>query len=53
MGNPLAILLVAAVTLGLTLVTDRRIAIALTVAASVALVVIAWIVIQPSYVQAS
>lgn len=52
LGNPLAILLVAGVILGLTLVKDRRMAIGLAVAASVALVVIAWVAIQPSYVQA-
>ena len=50
LGNPLSILLVAAVTLGLTLVKDRRVAVGLTVAASVAVVVVAWVLSQPSYV---
>ena len=50
LGNPLAILLAAAVTLGLTLVKDRRVAPRLAMAASVALVILAWLVSQPSYV---
>lgn len=50
LGNPVAILLVATVTLGLTLVKDRRTAIGLAVAASIALALLAWAASQPGYV---
>ena len=52
-ANPLAVLLVAAVTLGLTLIKDRRVAIGLVVATSMALVILAWAASQPSYMPLS
>lgn len=47
--NPAVILLVAMLTLGLTLVKDRRAAIGLAMAASVALAFLAWVASQPRY----
>ena len=52
-ANPVAIIVVAAATLGLTLLKDRRVAIGLVAVTSVALSVIAWAAAQPSYVPLS
>ena len=52
-ANPLAIFFVAAMTLGLTLVEDRRVAIGLVVATSMAVGIVAWAVSQPSYMPLS
>jgi hypothetical protein len=50
LANPLVIVTVAAMVLGLSLVDDRRTATGLALAATAAVLVTAWVVAQPSYI---
>ena len=50
LGNPVALVIVPAVAVGLSLVKSRLWRLGLGVAASLAFLVVAWAAIQPSYI---
>ena len=50
LANPIALAFGAAVTLGVTLLKDRRVAVGFAVVAVLGLAIIVWAAIQPRYI---